>query len=281
LQEQPTPEEIEMSYRTMHSIKGNAGLLNLAHLSSRAHEFEEILKDTKRNDHTLYLDHANLTRILHELEEIMGEIRALVDRITSFYEKYNARSTSSGGLLIKAVENLIQRFQNELKRDIALELSGFNVDLVTAREFLIMKDIFIQLTHNAIAHGLQSPEKRKQLKKNPSPQISLRLHHNNNNIQFHFKDDGCGLDIDKLRVKALASGKWKKDEIEKWNDREVVQVIFTPGISTAEKTSLISGRGIGMDLVRQKVDRLKGKIEVHSETGMFCEFIITIPASIN
>ena len=80
-----------------------------------------------------------------------------------------------------------------------------------------------------------------------------------------------------MREKAVASKKWSKKEIEDWNDQQVAELIFQPGISTSEVTSKVAGRGMGMTLVKQKLDDVKGRIEVQSESGKYCQFKIFLP----
>jgi len=94
---------------------------------------------------------------------------------------------------------------------------------------------------------------------------------------FTFRDDGRGLQLDKLRDKARTSGHWSAEEIDSWTNQQVAEVIYKSGISTSEKAGLIAGRGVGMDLVKDKIDRLGGTIKINTKTGKFCEFTIKIP----
>ena len=113
--------------------------------------------------------------------------------------------------------------------------------------------------------------------KDPSGCIEIALDVSENEFSFKLTDDGRGIQVDKLRKKALESGIWNKKEIEKWNDKEVAETIFYTGISTLDKANLVAGRGIGMDSVKEKVVNAGGEILINFEPGKFCEFEIMVP----
>jgi two-component system chemotaxis sensor kinase CheA len=94
-------------------------------------------------------------------------------------------------------------------------------------------------------------------------------------------DDGRGLQIEKLREKAKGLGKWSVGEIEKWTTTQVTKVIFEPGVSMAENVSLVAGRGMGMSIIQEKVSKIGGTIEIETQEGKYCKFLIDIPLSSN
>jgi two-component system chemotaxis sensor kinase CheA len=97
------------------------------------------------------------------------------------------------------------------------------------------------------------------------------------NFIIHYKDDGRGLQLRKLKQVAIDSNKWHKDEIQSWDKTQLTHVIFTPGISSAEKTDHLSGRGVGMDLIKDQLQKYNGKIEVDSIETEYCKFTIILP----
>ncbi len=98
-------------------------------------------------------------------------------------------------------------------------------------------------------------------------------------INIKLKDDGQGLQLDKIRHKAVDAKKWTAEELSTWSDDKVANLIFESGISTAEKANLTAGRGIGMGIVKQKIDDINGSIQINYKSGDFTEFTIKIPAS--
>ena len=98
-----------------------------------------------------------------------------------------------------------------------------------------------------------------------------------NYFTFKLKDDGRGIEINKLREKAITLGKWSKQEISNWDDKQLVKLIFQSQFSTSQEADMLSGRGIGMNIVKKTVEKCKGAIEVCYEKGKFCEFSISLP----
>ena len=92
------------------------------------------------------------------------------------------------------------------------------------------------------------------------------------------RDDGRGLQLDKLREKAAKSGKWSADEVKGWDDAKVAQLIYETGLSTAESTTMTAGRGVGMDIIKQNINEAGGTIGLAFKVGQFSEFILTLPA---
>ncbi len=92
-----------------------------------------------------------------------------------------------------------------------------------------------------------------------------------------FRDDGRGIQVDALRQQAKAAGKWTETEINSWTEKQVEKIVFVPGITTRKSADLLAGRGMGMDIVKQKIQKLGGEVEINSQQGKFCEFIIRLP----
>ena len=95
------------------------------------------------------------------------------------------------------------------------------------------------------------------------------------------KDDGKGIQIDKLKEKAKSLGRWSDDQIKKWNREKITNLIFESGISTFEKSNIVAGRGVGMQIIKQKVDKRSGRLAVDFEEGKYCEFTISLPLLVN
>jgi chemosensory pili system protein ChpA (sensor histidine kinase/response regulator) len=158
-----------------------------------------------------------------------------------------------------------------------LELSGTEVEL--DRSVLEkMTAPFEHLLRNAIAHGLETPEQREQAGKEPIGEIRLSLRQESNEVVFEFSDDGAGLDLARVRQKAVESG--VLHEGEEINDESAMQLIFTPGLSTAEEVTEISGRGVGLDVVRSEITALGGRVDVASELGHGLRFTIHLPLTL-
>ncbi len=139
-----TDQDLQSIYREMHSIKGNSSLLEFSYLALKAHQFEEIFKS---NTHPLYgiqIDEPALNAIIYDMISTIQEINSQIQRISSFYEQFNSSNTSSGELIIKAVSNLMHRLNREYNQQVDFVHKDFDTRLISAKEFLLLKDILIQ-----------------------------------------------------------------------------------------------------------------------------------------
>lgn len=126
-------------------------------------------------------------------------------------------------------------------------------------------------------HGIESKEERKKLNKAESGKIEIISFGRNNSFGVKFRDDGRGIQINKLKRIAIKSGKYKPDIVEKWSEKKIINTIFISGISTIDALSTSAGRGVGMGLIKEKIESYKGKIEIDTREGEFCEFSIILP----
>jgi two-component system chemotaxis sensor kinase CheA len=169
-----------------------------------------------------------------------------------------------------------------LARDLALK-NGKSVKFITEGEDIeidrnmvdMVADPLIHLIRNAVDHGIETSKERRQIGKLEEGRIYLTASHAESSIMLTVWDDGRGMDRQKLVDKAIERG--LIDSAERMTDKEVWQMVFLPGFSTAEKVTEISGRGVGMDVVRQAVDALRGRIEVQNTEGQGCAFIMRMP----
>jgi two-component system chemotaxis sensor kinase CheA len=139
----------------------------------------------------------------------------------------------------------------------------------------MVADPLIHLIRNAVDHGIETPEERRRLGKSEDAWIYLTAGHVGSSIMLTVWDDGRGLSRQKIVDKAISRG--LIDSAERMTDQEVWQMIFQPGFSTAEQVTEVSGRGVGLDVVCQAVDALRGRIEVQSSEGQGCAFIMRMP----
>ena len=140
--------------------------------------------------------------------------------------------------------------------------------------------ILLHLVRNSLDHGIESPEERKSLGKKEKGLVQINVSQNSNRIIVTVSDDGRGLDFEKIRTKAMEKFIEKSKEIQKMNEDELVQFVFMAGFSTRDEVSELSGRGIGMDVVRSEMDSLKGKISISSEKNKGTKIELSLPSSL-
>ena len=174
---------------------------------------------------------------------------------------------------------IVRDLSAELGKDIELEMHGADTEL--DRQVLErIKDPLTHMVRNSADHGLESRADRIAAGKPDKGTIRLSAYHQGGHIIIGVADDGRGLDTDRIRAKALASGLATEAELDKMSEAQIHKFIFAPGFSTAAKVTSVSGRGVGMDVVRNNIDQIGGSIDVSSIRGEGLSFTIKIPLTL-
>ncbi len=162
-------------------------------------------------------------------------------------------------------------------KEVQLQISGAETDL----DKTIVDEVGEPLMHllrNCVDHGIETPEDREKRGKPRHGTISLNAYHEGNQIIIEVSDDGHGIDLEKVRARGIKQGLIGSDD--RLSDREIIELIFTPGFSTAEVISDVSGRGVGMDVVKKNITRLKGVFDVNTAPGAGTTFTIKLPLTL-
>lgn len=188
------------------------------------------------------------------------------------------------GLRMVQIGETFQRFQRVVRdtsmglgKQIQLEISGEDTELDKS---VVEKigDPLMHLVRNALDHGLETPEDRQAAGKNPTGKLGLHAYHDSGHIVIEVRDDGRGLARDKILRKAVEKGIVAPEQV--LSDAEVNMLIFAPGFSTADQVTDISGRGVGMDVVKRNIEALRGSVQVRSVPGQGCTFEIRLPLTL-
>lgn len=147
-----------------------------------------------------------------------------------------------------------------------------------AEQVAALREVLVQLLRNAVAHGIETPEERHRAGKTDVGTIRLQARADGaNGIELICHDDGRGLDPERIRTAAAQSGRWSADELAVMGAAELRALLFEPGFSTAAEVTLAAGRGVGMDVIKHRVEALGGTLSVASEPGRYCAWRITLP----
>ena len=184
------------------------------------------------------------------------------------------------------VASVFSRFPR-LVRDLSRK-SGKEVDLVMEGEETeldksvveVIGDPLVHLIRNSVDHGIEPEDVRVAAGKPAKGKVTLRAFHKGNSVAIEIEDDGKGIDPDKMREVAIRKGIISPDEAAQLDDREAIELIFAPGFSSAEKITDISGRGVGMDVVRTNIKNLKGSVNTYSELGKGTRFTLSLPLTL-
>lgn len=237
-----------------------------------------------------------LENTLPTLKMVLNELKSLF-RNESYILDFNAASYKLGKIInnlqtgimdtrMVPVGQLFKRFQRVV-RDLAkaqnkrvnLEIRGEETEL----DKKVIDELGNPLTHiirNSVDHALETPEERKAAGKNETGTILLNAYHEGSNICIDIEDDGRGIRSDKVLKKAIEKGIITESEASSLTRREIVNLIFMAGFSTAEKVTDISGRGVGMDIVKKAIENLKGTIVINTEEGAGTRITIRLPLTL-
>ena len=199
-------------------------------------------------------------------------------RITSSLQRV---STSMRMIPIKQTFQRMSRLVRDLSKNAGKNISVELVGEDTEIDRNMVEEIYNPLVHmirNSVDHGLETPEERVKAGKPEKGVITLKAYHRGGNIVIEIADDGRGLNREKILSKAIKSGTVQNPETI--TDSEIYKLIFLPGLSTAEKVTDVSGRGVGMDVVKRAIEKLRGKIEIESNLGCGTSIITRFPLTL-
>ncbi|MDD2050763.1 chemotaxis protein CheA [Pseudomonas putida] len=174
---------------------------------------------------------------------------------------------------------LVRDLARQLKKEINLELVGEETDL-DKNLVEALADPLVHLVRNAVDHGIETPEEREEAGKSRGGKVVLSAEQEGDHILLSISDDGKGMDANVLRAIAVKRGVMDKDAADRLSDTECYNLIFAPGFSTKTEISDVSGRGVGMDVVKTKISQLNGSINIYSTKGLGSKIVIKVPLTL-
>ena len=249
-------------------------------------------------DSAIRVDVAHLDRLMNLVGELVLARNQILQKagvvqdptLLSTAQRLNVITTEPQEGVMKTrmqpIGNVWTRFPR-IVRDVSAEL-GKKVRLyMEGRETELdrtiieaIKDPLIHIVRNAIDHGIESPERRAASGKPEEGALVLRAYHEGGQVIIEIADDGAGINAEKVRARALRDGRITAEQAARMPDREAFHLVFLPGLSTAEKITNVSGRGVGMDVVKTNIERIGGSIELLSELGSGTTLRIKIPLTL-
>ena len=188
-------------------------------------------------------------------------------------------------IVLIPIETMLTRFQrlvrdlsSELKKDVVFITEGADTELdKTIIESL--SDPLMHIIRNSLDHGIEDTHERIKKGKPKQGKIALKAYYSGANVHIEISDDGAGIDPEKIRDKAIAKGIISPDK--KLSQKEILELVFLPGFSTAKKVTDVSGRGVGMDVVKRKIADIRGEVELESEVGIGTTITIKLPLTLS
>jgi two-component system chemotaxis sensor kinase CheA len=218
--------------------------------------------NTEREDAALNATSQRLNLITTELQE--GVMKTRMQPI---------------GMVWNKLPRVVRDMAVTLGKQIRLEMDGAETEL--DRTIIeAIKDPLVHLVRNSCDHGIEPPEARLRIGKPPQGRLTLRAYHEGGQVNIEISDDGAGIDIARVKQKALDKGLLRPEQAERLSDREALNLIFLPGFSMAEIVTNVSGRGVGMDVVKSHIEKIGGVVDVFSRPGEGATVKIKIPLTL-
>jgi two-component system chemotaxis sensor kinase CheA len=222
--------------------------------------FSQLAKDSESIH--LHKSVKNLDRLSKELQDLSMSMRTVT--VAHIFDKFPRMVRDLAKKEGKGIEIILEGKDIELDRTVLDRLG----------------DPLVHLIRNCVDHGIESPEEREKAGKSPKGTIKLSARRVRDHVEIVIEDDGAGLDQDVIREAALKKGFLTPEEADKMGDEDLLNLIFRPGFSGAEKVTDVSGRGVGMDVVKTTISKLRGTIHTKSEKGKGTTFTLMLPLSL-
>jgi HPt (histidine-containing phosphotransfer) domain-containing protein len=273
------PEKLNRVFRQVHSLKGSAKHLELNYMSTVSHQIEDILANAR--DHPERMIKKSTEELENLIAELFNEFQNLSKMIERFKMFSNLRDIgiktdkARGPLqdFLNSLPNMVDLLAHDFEKHVKLEIEN---SLANIPFLAKIKNPIIHLLRNSVDHGIEDQFERLSRNKNATGKIVLRLSNSGSFYLIEVEDDGSGIDFEKIRKKAI-----EKKLIEEGNaapaKERLIQLIFKPSFSSRDVVTEISGRGYGLDIVKDAAETLQGKIRVQTKKGEGTKITMTIP----
>ena len=266
----PEPPAADASGRSTASVADNAIRVDITQLDKVMNLVGElVLARNQIVSNTTVFDQAALTTAAQRLNIITTELQESVMK---------TRMQPIGNVWAK-FPRVVRDVAKDLGKKVRLVMQGQTTEL--DRTIIeAIKDPLTHIVRNSIDHGIESPERRTAKGKADEGLLSLRAFHEGGQVIIEIMDDGNGLDLERVKAKAVSKSLITAEHAARMTEREAINLIFLPGLSTAEKISNVSGRGVGMDVVKTNIEKIGGSIDLQTQAGQGTTLRIKIPLTL-
>ncbi|MDL4840083.1 chemotaxis protein CheA [Aquibacillus rhizosphaerae] len=256
---------------TKAAVNNKTIRVNIERLDGLMNLFEELVIDRGRLEQISdNLKHAELQETVERMTRISGDLQTII---------LNMRMVP-----IEQVFNRFPRMVRQLAKDLGKQINLEVIGADTELDRTVIDEIgdpLVHLIRNALDHGVESPDKRLEKGKPAEGNLQLKAYHSGNHVFIEISDDGAGINRDKVTNKAISNGVITNEQAEVLTDSQVFQLIMESGFSTADTISDVSGRGVGLDVVKNTIESLGGSITIESEAGKGSVFSIQLPLTLS
>ena len=271
-------DKVNAIYREVHSMKGESSALKLGGFTTMAENFEASLNRLKQmpklsgeNFLGLAVQLEELIRLNHTIEDLLAKIGGGAPVIISETGQATAAQNPNA-----RYASFIADIAARNRKQAAFTFSGLETTGNNKIDSMV-NEVAIQLLRNSVVHGIETPEVRSQRGKLPMGHVHMSLKDQGDKFLLTFEDDGNGIDYAAIAQKAVALGKYTAEEATKLDKRALVSLLFSPGFSTAENSTEDAGRGVGLDIIKDRIVSLGGTVNVASRLHGYTRFSFTLP----
>lgn len=261
-------------YQLVHATKSDAAIIGLGFFADKLHELENEIKTITRKDK---IDFSEMLKFTVNTERVLQEKDKIIETIAKLNteRKIEVGENKDVFLLVESLKRAAVRVAGDTNKEIIFESEAIDNEALSKVPRRELKDALVQVVRNAVYHGIETPDERVLCGKTKEGHITLSITAEDGMLHAALSDDGRGLDFAKIRGKALQKGLITAEEAA--DNKKVLGVIFAPEFSTAESEDIHAGRGIGLNLVRDRVKDLGGSLKVNSKHEKGTTFHIYIP----
>jgi len=262
--------------------------------SSYSHSFDHSLAEFSELEMDRYDDFnilsrslteisADITEVLTQLDGFVRRVDGDIDEFTKLAHRLQDEITQARmvpiGNLYTRLSRTVRDAAKAVNKKVELTLAGAETELDN-NIIQQISDPLIHLVRNAVAHGLERDEERYEQGKSDAGNIAVRAYHRGNHIYIEVEDDGRGIDYEKVRKTAVDHGMLSADNAAELGERDLLDLLFQPGFSTAPRKTELAGRGVGLDVVKSNLALLNGEIEVETQKGLGTRFTLKVPLTL-
>ncbi|HEX5125620.1 MAG TPA: ATP-binding protein, partial [Rhodocyclaceae bacterium] len=276
---------IDTIFRIAHRLKGDANALNLETVAQSLHSFENLLDGLRASPSLQNEDFLPVTvRVkglyveLNAIQEALARI-AQVRGVVTVEAPKPAHDPAVASLpFVRQWRSFAQQIAQRHNKQVELSYQGLDLDTLGGSLHEAVNSIVNQFIRNSIAHGVEEPGVRKQHGKPEAGRISVYISDaGDGNIELSFRDDGAGINPEKIRAAAVRMGKLSAEMAAQADLRHLIPFIFEPGVSARETVDEDSGRGVGLDTVKDIITKMGGRVRVGTTPGQYCHFRVQLP----
>ncbi|EKY07211.1 ATPase/histidine kinase/DNA gyrase B/HSP90 domain protein [Neisseria sp. oral taxon 020 str. F0370] len=270
-------EKVNAIYREVHSMKGEASALKLSGFTNMAENFETNLNRLKQtpklsgeNFLGLTVQLEELIRLTHTIEDLLAKIGGTAPVTLDGKQAATPQTTRS------RYADFVADIAKRNKKEAAFTYSGLE-STGNKKMDRVITEIAIQLLRNAVVHGIEKPEIRNQRGKLTIGHVHMGLKYHGDRFVLTFEDDGNGIDYRAIAQKAVSLGRYTEEEAANLDRKTLVSLLFSPGFSTANDSTEDAGRGIGLDIIKDRIISLNGTVNVTTRPQGYTRFTFTLP----